>query len=347
MALRIARKCGDLPVPFSAVAVALRHEMLRGQPRQLPHAIQILERVGESRTSLAVHHAPDGDLLPCLIAHGLDIVRSEIIGSAVFVHERVNIRIRNGVHLVHKLAHGPGIDLPAELDLCFDLIALCDGHLTHIVAEAHDLHVLRYRRTDRRLHPASQPRLHRLVPPVSRDHLARRTQPRADKAVLAVAVRRLIEIHEIHVDLFVRDLTIVLRGKMTPWLLQRSETIDPHFRRRERMTPRDDTGTFVVIVSLFDRISDFPGAFGRHFIYDGIRQSFGERLRHFLCARIYCCKHLRPIQALAADNKPEFVVFHIISVSLMHIPFTQKLRIAEKGHIRLQGLPRKETLFRV
>ena len=113
------------------------------------------------------------------------------------------------------------------------------------------------------------------------------------------------------------------------------------------MTPRDDTGTFVVIVSLFDRISDFPGAFGRHFIYDGIRQSFGERLRHFLCARIYCCKHLRPIQALAADNKPEFVVFHIISVSLMHIPFTQKLRIAEKGHIRLQGLPRKETLFRV
>ena len=56
---------------------------------------------------------------------------------------------------LHKLAHGPGIDLPAELDLCFDLIALCDGHLTHIVAEAHDLHVLRDGNTDGGLHPAA------------------------------------------------------------------------------------------------------------------------------------------------------------------------------------------------
>ena len=130
---------------------------------------------------------------------------------------------------MHKLAHGPGIDLPAELDLCFDLIALCDGHLTHIVAEAHDLHVLRYRRTDRRLHPASQPCLHRLVPPVSRDHLARRTQPCANEAVLAVAVRRLIEIHKIHIDLFVRNLTVILSGKMAPRFLKHDEAVDPHF----------------------------------------------------------------------------------------------------------------------
>ena len=45
------------------------------------------------------------------------------------------------------------------------------------------------------------------------NHFSRHTKPRGNKPVLAVTVRRLVEIHKVHIDLFVGDLAVVLRRK--------------------------------------------------------------------------------------------------------------------------------------
>jgi len=147
--------------------------VLRGQTGQLLHAVEVLERVGKGLAALAVHHLLHGDLFARLIADGFDVVRHKVILLAVDVHECVDLGLRDGVHLLDEIADGPGVDLPAELLLYLYLIALGDGDVAHIVAETHDLHVLRDGHADGRLHPAADARLHVLILPVPGDDLAR------------------------------------------------------------------------------------------------------------------------------------------------------------------------------
>ena len=113
------------------------------------------------------------------------------------------------------------------------------------------------------------------------------------------------------------------------------------------MTPRDDTGAFVVIVSLFDRISDFPGALAVTLYTTGYGRAFESVSAISLCAHIYCCKHLRPIQALAADNKPEFVVFISFLSPLCIFLLHKNCASQKKGIFGFRVSLRKETLFRV
>lgn len=199
--------------------------MLRSEAGQLLHAVEILERIRERLAALRVHHLLHGNFFTCLIADGIDIVGRKVILFAVNGHEFVNFSLRNGIHLLHEIADGPGVDLPAELLLYLYLIALCDGDVAHIVAETHDLHVLRDGHADGRLHPAADARLHVLILPVPGDDLARLAKSCADEAVLTVTVRCLIEVHEVHVDLFIGNFAVILRGEMRHGFWSRSRPL--------------------------------------------------------------------------------------------------------------------------
>lgn len=162
--------------------------MLAGDARQLAHTVQVLESIGKCLAPFGVQHFLHGDFLAGLVAHGLDKVRvlaGKIVGGAVFIHQGVNFRIGHGVHRVHQLSHGPSVDLPAELCLHFDLVALGHGDLAHIVAETHDLQFSRVRHAHGGTHPVAQALLHVLVLPVARNDLAGHPQAGGDKAVLA------------------------------------------------------------------------------------------------------------------------------------------------------------------
>ena len=289
---------GDLPVALAAVAIALRHQVLRGQTGQLLHAVEVLERVGKGLAALAVHHLLHGDLFARLIADGVDIVRRKVILLAVDVHECVDLGLRDGVHLLDEIADGPGVDLPAELTLHLDLIALGDGDFAHVVAEAHDLQAAGEGDADGDLHPAGQTLLHVAVLPVTGNDLARSAQAGADEAVLAVAVGSLIQVHEVHVDLFVRDLTVILRGEVAPRLLEQLQTVDPHLGRGERMAPRHDTGAGVVIVGFLHDVEDLGVALGGDLVLQGIGQNGRKLLRHFLGAGSDGAEHLFAVQRL-------------------------------------------------
>ena len=65
-----------------------------------------------------------------------------------------------------------------------------------------------------------------------------------------VAVRRLAEVHEVHVDLVPGQLNVELGVKMTEGLGELREPVDPHLGGREGVHPEDEPGAFGVGISL-------------------------------------------------------------------------------------------------
>lgn len=93
----------------------------------------------------------------------------------------------------------------------------------------------------RRSHPRGDPLMNLAVGPVADDHLSTETQARVDEARLAVAVRRLIEVHEIHVDGSPRQVAVELGVKMEEGLFQQRQPAYPHLRGRKRVHPHHES----------------------------------------------------------------------------------------------------------
>lgn len=84
---------------------------------------------------------------------------------------------------------------------------------------------------DRCAHPFVDRALYFSVFPISGDYFSRNAQSRSDKTVFAVAVGRLINIHEIHVDFIPRNVPVKLGMKMEQRLIQLGKAGNPHFGR--------------------------------------------------------------------------------------------------------------------
>ena len=223
------RHSSDLPVTFAAVAVALCHQVLRSKARQLFHTVQILEGVGEGHAALIIHHLFDSNFFSCLIANRFHIIGGNIILFRIHSHHFINLCLGNGIHGLHQLAHRPSVDLPAQFDLNFHLVAFRNSNFTHIVTEAHDFHVLRHSHADGSFHPVTQSLLDGFILPIPGDDLPRHSQPGGDEAVLPVAVGGLIQVHKVHVDLIVGDPQVILGSQVAIGLLQIYQAVDPHF----------------------------------------------------------------------------------------------------------------------
>ena len=122
----------------------------------------------------------------------------------------------------------------------------------------------------------------------------------------------LVEIHEVHVDLFVRNLEVVLRGEVAVRLLQIDQTVDPHLRRGEGVAPGNDAGTLLVVVGLGHDVANLAVAHRGHLIDQLAGQDAGgvERFGHLGGALGNGVKDSLSIQVLAADDKPEFILIH-------------------------------------
>ena len=163
-------------------------------------------------------------------------------------HEPVHLGVADGLDMPRQLADAIAVDFHAEADLGLDFVPLGDGHLPHVVAQAS---TFEFRRScaGSRPHPPGQPLLRLRLLPMADDHFARLPQPRADVAELAVAVRRLVQVHEVHVDRVPGQIAIELRMQMGQRLLQRLEARDPHLRRRKRVHPADHADAAVAALA--------------------------------------------------------------------------------------------------
>ena len=155
------------------------------------------------------------------------------------------------------------------------------------------------------------------VLPVAGHDLAGLAQAGADEAVLTVAVGGLVEVHEVHVDFVVRDLLVVLGGKVAPGLLQVAQPVDPHLGRGEGVAPGHDAGALAAEVGLPDNVADLFVGLGGHLVDQRIGQNLGKLLRHFLRAGLHGLQNLRPVKELRADDKPKFVFTHVLTPYLM------------------------------
>ena len=196
------------------------------------------------------------------------------------------------MHFLHQIAYRPGVNLPAKLALHLDLVAFGHRDIPHIVTEAHHFHLARHRHAHGGFHPIADAGLHLRILPISRHHLARFAQAGTDEPVLAVAVRRLVEVHKIHVDLIVRDLAVILRGEMQPRLLQIFQPRDPHFGGRKGVAPSHNPGAGIVKIRLFDHIGDLGAAFGGHLVPQRKGQRRRQRLRHLFGAVRHGAQHI-------------------------------------------------------
>ena len=175
-------------------------------------------------------------------------------------HRRSAVRVVDVGDASSQLADAVAVDREPEAGLGLDLVALGDGDLAHVVAEPRDPQVPGLVRARGRARPRPDAGLDTLVLPVPHDDLPRVPQTRDDVGELAIAVRGLVEVHEVHVDLGPRQVPTGLGVQMEERLAEGLEPGDPHLGRRERVHPRDDADARIVALRVQARAPDAIGA---------------------------------------------------------------------------------------
>ncbi len=283
-----ANERGRLPVALARESVAVCHQALHGEPRQLPEAAEILEGVREGQERAVLEEPAQAGLDPGRVPQRLALRAvlpqrgHELVGLLVLGDQTIDVRVVDRVDRRRQLADAVPVDGDAEANLSLDLVALGDGDLPHVVAEAGEAQRLRLVPPAGRPRPGADPLLDGWVGPVAGDGLPREPQARGHVAELAVAVRRLVQVHEVHVDLGPRQLAVELRVQMEERLLQRAQAGDPHLRGRERVHPGDDPDAAVVPVRLGAERANRLGAPRRRLVDDADRHGLGgvEPCRH-------------------------------------------------------------------
>ena len=233
--------------PSRGETVAVRHQPLRRDAGQLGQTVQILKRRGEALEIPARQKCaqPDfdargfADRFVSLAAFFQ--IAGDFVGRFVFLAQRVHFLFRGFVDELDQIADAVAVDGVTEFHLRGNLVAFGHGHFAHVVAEAAELRGLPVGPRRRRARPRAELFLRGLFLPEPDDHLAVQPHPAPDEAVLAVAVRGLVHVHEIHVNARPRNVAIVLRVQMRDRLAELLEAVDPHLRRRESVAPVDET----------------------------------------------------------------------------------------------------------
>ena len=183
------------------------------------------------------------------------------------------------------------------------------GDLAHVVAEAHEPAALPIGPRAGHAHPARDGRLRGRVAPVADDHLAPQPQPRVQEPRLPVAVRRLVKVHEVHVDVGPGQVAVELRVQVQERLGQRRQAADPHLGRREGVHPQDQPGAGGGRVGLQQEGADFLGPGQDGLAHQGQRQ--GARRTEFRDDLLRIGgdlpERLLAVEVLAAGDVPDFV----------------------------------------
>ena len=218
--------------------------------------------VGERVVVMLVEEAADADFLSGL---NLDVttellrvaaVEDDLVRVVVLVSEGLDLGVADAVDVGHEVVHRPGVDGPAELDLCLDLVSVGHGDVAHRVGEAGDADVAALVDADGDALPGAKLLKDALVLPVTEDHLVGPAHAGEDVPQLALAVSGLILVHEVHVDRVVRNLLVVLRRELAQRLGELLESVDVRLGGREGVRPGDDAGALGIGVRRGERRRD-------------------------------------------------------------------------------------------
>ena len=237
-------------------------------------------------------------------------IRAHRVGGFVLRDEGIDFSSADLIHHGDQIAEAESVDREAEFGLCRHLVALGDGDEAHIVTEARDLDMLRFLPGGGCPRPASDRPYHCQVAPMPDDNFPPQAQATHHEAEFAVAVRGLVEIHEIHVDLGPGDIAIVLGVEVEERLLQRCQPGDPVFRGREGVHPGDDAGAIRACICFAAGAVDFFRG-GEDGFVDDLQRDLGEAIEvggdfPGMLANLF--DGFGTIEMLAAGQEPDFVV---------------------------------------
>ena len=139
-------------------------------------------------------------------------VRSEgttHVRALVLRDERIDVGLRHGVNNRHEVVDTVRVDRHAEPELGLDLVAFGNGDIAHVVAESDESHVVRGLPSDGGPGPVGDAGDGVRCPTNDRRPSCVAASPRLDEPELAIAVRRLIWVHEVHVDLSPRRASLI------------------------------------------------------------------------------------------------------------------------------------------
>ena len=206
-----------LPVAFSCESIPLLHQPLDRKPRQLSKASKITEMCHDRLVVLRLQESLEPDLDSRLHRYMLSefllisAFQKYLILIIIFFDLRVNISFGNRLYFCRNFIHRICVDLPSELDLRLYLIALGNGNIPHIIRDPHDTDVAALDHADRRAHPGADLFLNVRILPVSHDDLPLHAKAAEDVSVLSVSMRRLVLVHEVHVNGVIWNLAVELR----------------------------------------------------------------------------------------------------------------------------------------
>ena len=133
------------------------------------------------------------------------------------------------------------------------------------------------------------------------------THAGVDEARLPVAVRRLVQVHEVHVDRVPGQVTTELGMEMDERLLQRVQPAHPHFRGRKRVHPEDQPGAVRIGVRVEAKLGDFIRR-RQQGLEAGLERELGrvrKRARDLLRVRRDLPERPRAVEMLRAADEPD------------------------------------------
>ena len=201
-----------------------------------------------------------------------------------------------------------GVDGETEPSLGADFVAIGDGDLAHVVAEADEFCPLPVGPGARDTHPGADAILDILFRPVADDDFAPQPQTGVDEPGLAVAMGCLVQVHEVHVDGAPRQVAVELRVEVQEGFPELREAADPHFGGREGVHPKDQARALRRVVGVHAELPDFVGRFEHGLEDQRERQTPGgvERFHDFLGVFGDLPEDLRAVKVLAAGDEPNF-----------------------------------------
>ena len=232
-----------------------------------------------------------------------------VVLGLVVLDDGLDLVVLDGLVGGDQLVDGPGVDRGAEHALGLGLVALGHGHVAHVVAPAHDLHVVGGIPAGAGTGPGGD-LLGDLGVGVVADHdLAVDAQAGDDVAELTVAMGGLVQVHEVHVDGLPRDLHVMLGVQLQHRLGEHFQAADPHLGRGEGVAPGDHADDVRVGRGLDHELLDAVGGLQRGLEDDLDRDGTGgvqvvDDLGGLLGDLTQC---LLAVQVLRADAEPDFL----------------------------------------
>ena len=307
-----------LPVAFGSEAIAITHQHLSSQARQLFEPLEVLEVGAESVVTSVIEEFLDGNVFAELIAYRClefflrVVLRIERVHFSQFLVFRIDVSFRNSIYLIHEFTDRPIVNRPAELNLSFYFITFGNSYVTHGITETADADMEAFVVSYSYILPISDFLLDFLVTPVAINNLVVNVQTGVKIAVFTVAMSTLVEVHVIKVNRSVGNFVEILGSQMQERFLQEFRAANPVLGRREGVHPGDDTSYFIMVVDILHELRDAISRGHNAFADDLIRQFAAgiEFVHNVLRVTFYIFELFFTIEMLAACNKPKFIIFY-------------------------------------